>query len=398
MKILSLLILVLAITPFVFAVDPAEEFEATIKDPISGTKANVVVDGGLNKVAVLSTTIVEQVFGKDPNATTFFFFGNLDDANGIGAAGDTIRVQIPAAPSPHNTLYPAVDVTTTVTAGHVADSRPERAVALQVCTDLNADANFIAAKWVCEVAKDFAYMHIRSTLFNEFGHRSSYTLTCSGGTVCTFGESDIIRRGKETELSRSPNDPARLGILAIAGSVVSTPGGVGDIIAISLENSLSSSDMRLDCNPFIAGTCEFELDCSATQDRLITELRIFLGCNGIKFGQFACKNTDLSTGVEVDIRANGETLVLPNLKSTEDFKNKFAFGPAGPGGQFRIDVQAGGDQMVASLSFQNPAKIRKCTGTNDDFIKVKISDDLDGSPGGNLNEFEALAFGFERTP
>ena len=93
-------------------------------------------------------------------------------------------------------------------------------------------------------------------------------------------------------------------------------------------------------------------------------------------------------------------MTLPTLHTTEDFKNKFAFGPAGPGGNFRIDIQAGADQIVAAFVFAQPAILEPC-GTvpiGDDFLRITIQDDLTGPTGGNLQEFSAMVQGFEVEP
>jgi hypothetical protein len=340
---------------------------------------------------------VEEVFGQDPHATTWFYPGTRLDASGIGAAGDTVRVEIPEAVSPiGTTLYPAVDVTTTITAGMVADDNPERAFAQQMCLDLESDANFQTSKWNCIVIKDFSGVFIENKLFNEFGERSTWTVSATGTTVVTPAFADITRRGLPTELSRSPNDP-RQGILGISGTVTATPGGVGDILLLEFEDSGGSPDMRVDGS---STPVEFTVDCAPVQERLIQEIRVFGGCNGLKFGQHLCKNQKLTNGVTVAIRSDGELLNLLPLQSTEDWKNKFAFGPAGPGGTFRIDVQAGGDQFVSSFIFDPPAILRPC-GTvpiPDDGIIITINDNLAGSTGGNLDEFAALAQGFEREP
>lgn len=180
------------------------------------------------------------------------------------------------------------------------------------------------------------------------------------------------------------------------GDVVTTPGGVGDISILFFESG-GSPDMIVDGS---VTPVEFTIDCHASKTTFINEIRIFGGCNGIKFGQHLCKNTagGLTNGVLVEIRSDAENLTLPVLKTTEDYKNKFSFGPAGPGGNFRIDVQSGADQFISVFNFGTPAILRKCgeTPTPNDFLKITIRDDLTGSPGGNLAEFSSLIEGFRR--
>ena len=185
--------------------------------------ADVTLDGstGKRRLETSSIVTVQSTFGLDPQGTDFFWFGDsLEDANGIGNAGDTVRIQIPSAQTPIGTIYPAVDLTYTITASDVSNQNPERKVAENVCVALNADTNFITANWKCDVAKDFGYVHIASRLMNEWGTRSTWTVTCSGTTICTQAWGNIIRRSKAAELARSPNDPGRLGFFGITGTVL----------------------------------------------------------------------------------------------------------------------------------------------------------------------------------
>lgn len=403
MKRISLIISLLLVATFALSADT----EPTTKVRITGGDetadgADVVFTFGKWRLATDSVTVIDQIFGRDPHATSWFFFGTspdeAEDADGIGSAGDTVRVQIPAAVSPiGTTLYPAVDVTTTVSAACVADANPERCVAIDVCTDLENDANFQAAQWNCIVIKDHSGVFIESKLFNEFGNRSSWTVTTTGTTSVVKAFLEIETRGLPTELSRSPNNP-RQGILGIAGTVTSIPGGVGNIVLESFKSTSGESDMRVDGS---TTPIAFRVECDPDDEKLINEVRIFGGCNGIKFGQFLCKNQPLTNGIEFSLRSEGNPLTFPfPIKRTEGLKNKFAFGVAGPGGNFRLDIQSGGDQLLAAFLFPQPAIIRKCgtAPTPDDFMQFLIRDNLTGSPGGNLDELEALVQGFRKEP
>lgn len=356
--------------------------------------ADVVNNAGRKELLVSATVTVKSLLGKYPNGSAHAFFGaNMEDANGIGAAGDTVTITIPAGPIPLVTFYPSVSVVTTVQTSDVSDNLPERAVATRVCNDLNADSDFIAAQWKCQVFKDHGAIFISNKLFNDWGTRTSWTMVCSGTTTCSPADFDLIRRGLETELTVSPND-FRLGVLGIVGTVTQVPGGVGDIFINFLVDG-STSDMRIDGS---STAVDYTDGCDSTKDKLVNEIRIYAGCNGMKFAQFLCDNMALTVGISVTIRSDGKELTLPIIKTTEDFKNKFAFGSAGPGGNFRIDVQPGADQMLSSLLFAQPAIIKKC-GTNgtgtDDFVRVRISDDLTTV---GLAEFESLDVGFLREP
>lgn len=369
---------------------PVQRVQITGED--EAYDADVVLDGGVNKLAVLATTVVEQIFGFDPNASTFFFFGNtLEDANGINATG-SVRVQIPAAVSPIGaTLYPAVDVTTTITAAHVAADNPEREVALQVCSDLNADSNFQDAKWKCEVARDFAYVHIVSKLFNEFGERTTYTVTCTGtGNICSYGEADIVRRGKSTELSRSPNDPARLGVLAISGSVSVTQSEINLQFERHLLNG-TSAEMAVNGS---VTPVEFTVPCNSVYDTFITEIRFWGQDNGIKLGNyFLAKNGGITNGISVTARSDNEPtfIVSDPIKRTDDVLKHLSV----PVSEFQFIVGAGPDNVIGSRTYENPFPIRKCgTFTTDDEIKATVQDDLTSSG----RSIEMVVFGFYKEP
>lgn len=351
--------------------------------------ADVFLQSGVRRLATDSIVTVEQVFGQDPQGTSWFFFGaTLNDANGIGSAGDTVRVEIPAAPTPLATVYPAVDVTYTVTSGDISNANPEREVALNVCSALNLDANFIAAKWRCSVAKDFALVHIESKLFNEFGERSTWDVTCSGGTTCNRGFDSISRRGKPTELARSPNDP-RQGILSISGTVTTIPGGIGDQFIFPFLDGVSP-DMLVDGS----GTPkDFVVNPVVGKDLFVQQIRCFGGGNGIKFAQFLSKSGGgLSNGMEITVKSDNNIFTFPLIKKTEDFKNRFS---TTPGSDFRIDIQSGTDQFIAAFKPTQPFPVRaQGTFTTDDFMRVRIQDNISSG----ISELECSAFGFEKEP
>lgn len=373
---------------------PVGTFKMTGGDELS-PGVSVQLINGKWRMATDAVTTVEQVFGQDPQGTSWFFFGDtLEDADGIGSAGDTVRVQIPAGVTPLGAIYPAVDVTYTVVAGDTASNNPERTVALNVCTALNADTDFQDAEWKCTVAKDFALVHIESRLFNEFGTRSTWTVTCSGTTTCNLGFSDIARRGKPTELSRSPNDP-RQGVLAIAGSVTTIPGSIGDRYFERMENSGASSEILIDCAPFVAGTCEFEINAVADKRIQVEYISCYGGGNGIKFGQFLSKSGagGLTNGLEIEIRSEGQVFTFPRIKITEDWKNLFA---TQAGTDFRIDVQAGADQFIAQFRPIVPFPLEPIgtIASGDDYIRITSEDDISSG----INSLECSVFGFEEEP
>ena len=399
-KILTTLILIL--------VAPNLAFSRSLQlTQLTGGDENFIADvvqlgDGSKAVRTSGLVQIDQLFGTPADAVTWFYIGTPSDANGVGLAGDILTVTIAAAPTPLDVVYPAVSVQTTVTAGHLADPKPERALSLSMCADLDGDANFTVA-WKCTVLKDYSGIFINSKLFNEWGERKGcipltncFNVTATGTTTVTLAFNEIERRGLGTELQRSPNDP-RLGVLGVSGSFIQQPGGVGDILYEVLENAGSS-------NMIVNGSVtpvDFRIECDPVVDKYIDTVRWYGACNGPKLDTFFCSNNALINGFLVSVRSESKDLTLLPLKNTNDFKNKFAFGSAGPGGQFRIDVQSGEDSFTSDLTFAAAAILKKC-GTNgtvtDDYIQIKVRDDITGAGGGNLSEFEALIIGFKRTP
>jgi hypothetical protein len=358
-------------------------------DDDSGYCADVILKDARNALVTDATVTIEQLFGRDPQATSWFYIGTATDADGVGAAGDTVRVQIPAAVSPiGTTLYPAVDVTTTVTAAMVAADNPEEELADQICSDLNNDTNFKAAEWKCEVIRDHSGVFISSRLYNEFGERTTWTVTSTGTTIVTPAYDDFERRGLPTELARSPNNP-RQGILAISGTVSVRPGAISDQFQKHAVDGGSSKDLTVDGS---VTPVSFTIDCENDFDQFINGFRMWFQDNGIKFGQFMGINVPLSTGIEIDLRSDDTLRIFlaENIKTTEDFQIHLA----DPVNLFKFHVQAGLDMVIAETVFENPFVIRACgTFPTDDYIEVIVQDNLTSVTYG-----EFLAFGFRQEP
>lgn len=343
-------------------------------------KVDVIQDGqGVKRIATDASidVTVEEILGKDNLADTWFEITACANTS-------TLRVQIAAS----TWGDPAVDVTTTFTTNDLEDCADE------VIADLNADGNFSPYLKATRVT-DNPVVHISSRFVDGRGERlasNDFQLTAGGATtyILETGNDVIKTRQKVNSLARDPADP-RIGTFGISGTIFIVPAGVGDRFLVNALDG-SSPDLRVDGS---STPVDFTIDADADQDTFVSELRFFGGCNGIKFNQFFCKNQELTNGLEVTLRSDGAEYTFPDLKKTEDFKNKFSIGSAA---NFRLDIQSGGDQFLAVLSFETPFPIRKA-GTvagGDDFIRIRVQDDLTGSQGGNLTEFEFLVAGFRR--
>lgn len=370
----------------------AEDKEPVSKTKLTNDTENKVVDikliDGVNRLAVDAITVIDQLLGRDPQSTTWLYIGTADDADGVGLAGDTVRIQIPAAVPPLDVLYPAVDVTTTVTIQMLSSPNPERALADAIVSNLNSDVNFVKS-WKATVIKDFTGVFINSKIYNEFGERLFWTVTKTGTTRITMAFDDIERRGFSTELARSPNNP-RQGILAISGSVSVTPGEVGDTFEKHLRNTLNSENMNINGS---VTPVEFKFSCDATKDLYIQNIKVFGNANGIKFGQFLNIST-LANGILINIRSNGITGLFSEdpITQTDDLKHHVPDTLS----NFRLDIQAGRDDVAAFREYENPFIIKKC-GTNgtltDDSIIALVRDNLS-----SLQDFEISVSGFKREP
>ena len=345
---------------------------------------------GKNAIAADTTVTVEEVLGQDPLPDTFFTITNA------GAVDDTVRIEIAAtandSSSPDRDL-PAVDVTYTLVAGDVGD---EIELANNIVSTLNADSDFQNAELKADrVGGAFrAIVHITSKEFSlsgEFVERPNagdFDVTATGTTTVNVGFDNLVSRGKPTSLARDPDNPHRLGILGISGSVVTTPQAIGSRYLEFFENG-GSPDMLVDGS---STPVEFTIPLVADQDIFITQVRFYGGGNGIKFGQFLSKSGagGLTNGITIEIKSDDEVIMLPEVKTTEDFKNKFAFQLTNA---FKLDVQSGADQFISIFNPQVPFVLRAPgTFTSDDYIKIAINDDITAG----VASLEALAAGFKK--
>lgn len=351
---------------------------------VSGNLADVTFIGGKNKLEANVTVVSNNTtFGQDPLPDTWF---RIDNA---GAIGDTVRIQLVATALDSSTPdrdAPAVDKTYTLVAGDVGDEIQLRD---NLITALNGDANF-SASLKAQKSSDRAIIHVVSKFFSmptEFYERpvaGDFAVSVTGTTTVTLGFDTLISRNKASSLSQDPDSPHNLGVLGISGSVTVFPGGIGGRFLERFENA-SSVDMLVDgsSTPLV-----FTVPLDADDDIFITQVRIFGGGSSIKYGQFLAKNAILANGLEIKIQSDEETITLPLIKVTEDFKNLFSF-PSGD--DFKIDVQPSAGQFIAIFRPEIPFPLRKIgTFGTDDFITITVNDDLTS---GN-NQLEALATGF----
>lgn len=367
-----------------------------VKSKIVGSDGSTVADveliAGKKKLLTDATVTVEEVFGQDPFPDSYF---KITQA---GSIGDTVRLQVAATtadPSAPDSDITAVDLTYTLVS---ADAGDEFTLRDNIVVYLNAQSSFINAFLKAQKVKDIPIVHITSTkrsMSGEFYERPNggdFNVTTTGVTTVSLGFNDFKARGKSTSLARDPDSPHRLGILGISGSVLVTPGSIENLY---IENAKSSGSADMRVGGSLGTPVVFTIPLNATKSVFIQEVRFYGGGNSVKFEQFLSKSGSggLSNGIKVEIKSNNFVTTLPIIKTTEDFKNKFSFGGGGPGATFRIDIQAGADQVAAAFIPEVPFVLKKVgTFPTDDYIKVFVQDDLSSG----LSELEMIVRGFLR--
>lgn len=345
--------------------------------------ADVTLKGGRHALVTDATVTVEQVFGQDNFADSWFFIkqtGALNNTWTISIAAGTSDV---TAPDRDVAAYTKV---VTVAAPEVGDEIKLRD---KIIAALNADALFFP-HYKAAAIKDNAAVHIESKYIGEFGDRPTaldFNVVPSGTGVVFFESASnftMIRRGKKNSGAKDPRDK-RLVTIGISGEVQAVPGAVGDLIVL---NALSAGSPTMAVNGSVTPVV-FTIAADPDKDSFFQELRFYGNGNGIKFGQFLSLNVNLTNGILIEIKSDDILLTLPVIKSTDDMKHKFSFGE---GSGFQLHVQAGRDDFMSSFSFSATFPLRKAgTFTTDDYIKVTVRDNLSA-----LQLLEFLGRGFKK--
>ncbi len=351
-------------------------------DEITGQAAKIELIEGEPRLITGGVQSIESLKGRDPIADTWVYIGTENDSVGAGGIGDTVRIQIAAGDNV--SIFPAVDVTSTLTA---TEAGSETELANLIVSDLNGDSNFSSRFRAQRIDLTATTVYITARLPGPADERpnvNDFQVTTTGTTVATRAFDNIIRRNKTTSLARDPSNPT-LGILGISGSVVQGEGDVTGRIVQFAENG-GSPDLLVNGS----GTpVDFMIDPSATKERFFTSLRFEALGNGIQFTNFLSRNNNLTNGIELTIRSNNSEVTFPVIKATEDFASFFSRGPS----DFDLFDVSGTDYFRATLSFTAPFQLfKQGTFATDDFIRVRIQDDLSSQ----IVQFQFIGFGFER--
>ncbi len=350
---------------------------------------------GLTALATDATVVVESTFGFDQQPDSWFRIINT------GSAGSTITVYIAGTsidPSSPDRDVPAYTKIFTVVSGEVGDEIKLRDRIIQ---ELNSDTTFKnTCKLKAQKATDRAVVHIYSLQFSASGedwerpNAGDFDVTITGTASVLVGFDNLISRSKPVTISRDIDSPHRLGLFGITGSVNVTAKELSDIYFQEANKVGSPGDVNMAGeNGSLATPVVFQIDAVPLKEIFVTTL-IFSGQgNGIQFNRFLSRNSNLTNGLLIEIKSDDILTTLPLIKSTEDFKNRFA-ALSGTGAAFRIDVQSGSDEILAILEFENPFIMRQTgTFTIDDYIKISIRDQLN-----NIARLDFAARGFEKEP
>jgi hypothetical protein len=353
---------------------------------------------GLVALATDATVVVESTFGFDQNPDSFFRIINT------GQAGTTWTLNIAGTNSDSSTPdrdLPAYQKVFTILPVEVGDEIKLRD---RIITELNQDLAFKdGSEFKAQKATDRAIVHIYSLAFSasgEFYERpfaGDFTVTI-GGTpgdgVVQVGFDNIISRSKPVTITRDFDSPHRLGLFGITGDVNVVSKQLSDLfIEEASEDGLGVSfDMAV--NASLNNPTEFDILAKVDKAIFVQSLRFFGQGNGIKYGNFLNLNNTISNGLLIEIKSENIITQLPLIKSTEDFKNKFAFASGANG--FTLDVAAGRDDFLAVFDFGNPFLLEESGAHgvgNDDYIKIIIQDNLQ-----SVGSLRFSAKGFEKDP
>jgi hypothetical protein len=356
-------------------------------------KVNTVVRPDSNTALCMDGQVeVRSTFGYDQFPDSYFTIVNT------GLSGDTWTIYIAGTsvdPSLPDRDIPAYSKIFTVEASEVGD---EISFRNRIVTELNADATFKSTCYLKAVkCTDRATIQIHSTKFsasNEFYERptaGSFTVTITGTAQVIVGFDNLISRSKPVTISKDIDSPHRLGTFGVSGTVSITYKELADLF-VQEAQYLGSPNMLVNgsITPIV-----FTIPASQTSDIYIEDLIYDGQGNGVRFGNFLASSA-LINGVLLTIKSDNVITSFPLIYRNEDFKNKFA-ALSGDGSNFRIDVQAGSDEILAILRFNNPFVMRaqNTFGTgNDDYIKITIQDNLTAKG----SRFNFRAKGFEKEP
>jgi len=358
-------------------------------------KMDVIDVAGVKRAAVdANISSINIPLGKDPLPDMF-----IEILIAPSAIGESIRFEIAGTnvdvTTPDRDL-PDVDLTYVAIASDVGD---EQQFGRHIVDYLNSQTSFVddallEANFVNDLR---AVVHISSTAFSlngEFAERpNAGDVTITGTGAISFLQdgtnNKLVSRAKEVSLARDPNNPHRLGVQNVSGTVrlsaqevdqllkeylTDVPTGLSDQMAI---NGLGTPvAFRVSSNP-VGGL-----------DKVLEILKFIVADTNIKVssGNFLGSNQALANGIDVRFYKNGVLkYVEPLITETIDILGQWSTSAS----DNKIINQAGGDYLESTfnLSAQNLQFILE--SGKDDYIEVTIQDNL-----ASRDSIKMLAGGF----
>ena len=339
--------------------------------------ADVFNIGGANRLAVdANISSINVPLGKDPLPDMYFPIVTA------GAIGDTIRVQVAATTndctSPSYDI-PAFDHTYTLIATDVGN---ELQLAQNLADALNDDPNFelsfLEAQHIDDVGLVRPIVHISSVLFSLNGENAErpnagdVTITTTGTTAITQDSLNdrLVSRPKEVSLARDPNNPHRLGVQNVSGTVRLRASEVDQLLKEYLTNGALSTEMAATADSYTINS-----QPSGGDDKLIESLKFIVSDTNIKVqpDNFLGANSALANGIIVRFYKDGVlTYEEPIIKSTLDILGQWATSAS----DNKLINQSGGDYIESTFNLVDSNLQFKLEAGKNDYVEVLTQDNL----------------------
>lgn len=339
----------------------------------------------LNRLAVDQVVKIESLRSFSDIADNWIFI------NSVGNPGDQLTIEIDSSDGAFDIL--GINTFSKIFTSQTGEDRND--LTDRIVSELNSDSNFLQVYRATRV-KDTPIVIIRSRFFGEWGevfttfpdlNSDAFRVTVTGSLNALRAFGDFKRRNKLNAISTDPRDE-RYGQIGVSGNV-SIGGTVGNYFQEFFKDSGGSNDMSINAS---GSPVSFRINADPDRDLEIYEVRLFFGGNGIQLGSvFGSGNQPLTNGIQFNFKTDNETKNLGPFYSNSDLKNIWSIGSPT---NFRLDIQAGVDELLASFKPGPPIIIRK-SGTfgnpsNDDYIEIILNDKLNS----DTIDMKAIANGF----
>jgi hypothetical protein len=313
--------------------------------------ADVVLEDGIRKLATTKKVQVDSLSGQQLNATNYFFVDSVAD-------GQTLRIEIDVTD-----FAPALDETFTVNVGETAKEFTDR-----IILELNQDFTNFQPYYKALDIDDNPSVYIISKAVGEAGENGAINSFRVTGTVALVNGvpafDNFLRRGTLIQASQSTTDP-RLGVFGISGTVESRDASVEGLF---VQQPYDTVPANIDLNINGSGApVVFTFPMDAIDDLFITEIKFFV----------------------VEIKTDNNVVMLPPIRTTDDFDDKFAFG----GSNFDVYFASGDDKFSARfIASAFPLRRSGAFGAgNDDYIKITVQDNIT-----SVNYLQCIVEGFRQ--